>query len=200
MEQFLYYICSTDRIWIYTFLFFGAYIENLMPVAPGDTVVVFGAYLVGIGTISFDLALLSTTAGSIAGFMTMFYLGRLFGVKIIDSPQWKFFSSDEFTRIENWFSKYGYGIVAANRFLAGARAVVSLFAGITNLKPVKVFVLALVSCTLWNVLLVYVGSKVGENWEVITKYISHYNIIVISTLVIVFVIILMRWHKAKANN
>lgn len=200
MEQFLDYIGSTDRIWIYTFLFFGAYIENLMPPAPGDTVVVFGAYLVGIGTISFDLALLSTTAGSIAGFMTMFYLGRLFGVRIIDSPRWKFFSSDEFTRTEAWFGRYGYRLVAANRFFSGARAIVSLFAGITNLKPVKVFFLALVSCTLWNVLLIYAGSKVGKNWEVITKYIHDYNIIVISILIIVFVIILIRWHKAKAVN
>lgn len=197
MEGVLDFISSTNLVWIYIFLFFGAYVENLIPPVPGDTVVVFGAYLVGIGTIRFDLALLTTTFGSIAGFMTMYGIGIVFGRKIVDSARWKFFSSTEFEKIESWFEKYGYKIVAANRFFSGARAIVSLFAGIAKLNIKKVFTLALVSCFVWNTILVYAGSKVGENWESITDIIGQYNIVVIAIIASLLIAVSYRWYKKK---
>lgn len=200
MEGILDFISGTNLFWIYTFLFFGSYVENLLPPVPGDTVVVFGAYLVGIGTLRFDLALLTTTLGSIAGFMTMYGIGVIFGRKIVDSARWSFFSSREFEKIESWFEKYGYKIVAANRFFSGARALVSLFAGVAKLNIKKVFTLALVSCILWNTILVYAGSKVGENWESITDIISKYNIVMIAILASLLIIVSYRWYKRKNNK
>ena len=200
MEGLLDFISSTDVVWIYTFLFFGAYVENLIPPVPGDTVVVFGAILVGTGTLRFDLALLTTTFGSIAGFMTMYGLGIVFGRKIVDSARWRFFSSTEFEKIELWFEKYGYKIVAANRFFAGARAVISLFAGVARLNIKKVFTLAFLSCFIWNTILIYAGSKVGANGEVIIEVVRKYNIAMIAILVLLLIIVSYRWYKKRNNN
>lgn len=197
MESLLNFIESVEPFWIYVFLFGGAYVENLIPPAPGDTVVVFGAYLVGIGTLDFKLALLTTTLGSLAGFMTMYVLGRFLGIAFVESNKWRFFSYEGFVRIETWFEKYGYRIIAANRFLSGARALVALFAGVTRLKLGKVFLLALISCAVWNVILIYAGSKVGENWKTITDYIREYNIAVLSILVIALIVVLIRWYRSK---
>lgn len=200
MEGVLDFISGTNLIWIYIFLFFGAYVENLIPPVPGDTVVVFGAYLVGIGTLRFDLALLTTTFGSIAGFMTMYGFGKIFGRKIVDSAHWRFFSSTEFEKIELWFEKYGFKIVAANRFFSGARAVVALFAGVAKLNIKKVFILAFLSCFIWNTILVYAGSKVGENWEIIIDVIRKYNIAMIALLVSLLLVVSYRWYKRKNIN
>ena len=49
-----------------------------------------------------------------------------------------------------------------------------LFAGATHLNFKKVFVLGLLSCAIWNVILVYAGKKVGENWEIIIEYVNDY--------------------------
>jgi len=51
MEDLLDFIKSVDPLWMYMILFVGAYIENIIPLIPGDTIVVFGAYLAGIGTL-----------------------------------------------------------------------------------------------------------------------------------------------------
>ena len=197
MERLIDFIQNVDPFWMHVLLFSGAYIENMIPPAPGDTVVVFGAYLVGTGTLTFELVFFATTLGSLAGFMTVYGVGRILGIKLVETKKWRFFSSVEFIRVEAWFEKYGYAVIAANRFLSGARAIVSLFAGVMHLNIKKVFVLALLSCVVWNVILIYAGSKVGENWGRIVGYIREYNIVVFSILVIVLSVVGIRWYRLR---
>ena len=130
----------------------------------------------------------------------MYGLGIVFGRKIVDSARWRFFSSTEFEKIELWFEKYGYKIVAANRFFAGARALISLFAGVARLNIKKVFTLAFLSCFIWNTILVYAGSKVGANGEVIIEVVRKYNIAMIAVLVLLLIIVSYRWYKRRNNN
>jgi membrane protein DedA with SNARE-associated domain len=59
-------------VWAYTFLFVSALIENIFPPVPGDTVTIIGAYLVGVGALQFWGVFLSTTFGSISGFMGLY--------------------------------------------------------------------------------------------------------------------------------
>ena len=197
MESLLDFIKSVAPLWVYIILFAGAYIENIVPPTPGDTVVVFGAYLVGIGALNFKLVFFVTTLGSLAGFITMFGLGRIFGIKLIESGKWRVFSSKGYIRVESWFGKYGYGIIVANRFLSGARAIVSFFAGVAHLSFKKVFILAFLSSAIWNLILIYAGSKIGENWEIIVEYVKDYNKVVFTILTIAVVIVLVRWYKLK---
>lgn len=51
MEGLLDFSKGVDPLWMYMILFLGAYVENIIPPIPGDTIVVFGAYLAGVGTL-----------------------------------------------------------------------------------------------------------------------------------------------------
>ena len=161
---------------------------NLFPPFPGDTFVVIGAYLVGIGFLKFDITFLISCAGSILGFMTMYYAGLKFKEKIIERKK----SSSRFIKrvnaVQNWFHKYGFKIILINRFLSGARSVVALTAGISKLHAGKVFILSFLSILVWNGLLISGGYLLGENWSVLTDYIKRYNLIVISIIVLSFFI------------
>src|SRR3972149_3231653 len=72
LEPFIHTLESLSPALIYCSLFAVAYIENVFPPSPSDVVVVFGGYLVGLGTIDFTVALAVTTTGSITGFLTMY--------------------------------------------------------------------------------------------------------------------------------
>jgi membrane protein DedA with SNARE-associated domain len=63
----------------YIVLLISAFTENVLPPVPGDTVVVLGAYLVSIDKLDFWGVYISTTLGSVAGFGTMYFIGRYFG-------------------------------------------------------------------------------------------------------------------------
>ncbi len=149
MEGLFEYLKQVDAIWVYTLSCLSAYAENIIPPTPGDTIVVFGTYLVGTGVIDFAPAFTVTTIGSLAGFMSLYWLGRVFGRSVVETERWKLFASDDFKRVEIWFERYGYAVIAANRFLSGTRSVISLFAGIAVLRLRIVPVFAFISCALW---------------------------------------------------
>jgi len=62
-------IAQVDPAIAYLILFASAFVENTFPPIPGDTVVVVGAYLITTGKLSFWGVWLSTTGGSVLGFL-----------------------------------------------------------------------------------------------------------------------------------
>jgi membrane protein DedA with SNARE-associated domain len=197
-------ISQVDPLAAYLILFVSAYIENTFPPVPGDTVILIGAYLITTGKLSFTGVWLSTTFGSILGFFTMYLIGYKLGRGFITSEKRaKIFDYDRIHKTEAWFSRYGYWVIAANRFLSGTRSVISLFAGIFKLTGYKVLLLATISALIWNGLLMYAGYTLGANWERIVDIISQYNKIVIAItllLVLGFVIYRYFFKKRKEKN
>ena len=179
-----------------------AYAENVIPPIPGDTVVVLGAYLVSIGQLNFWGVYISTIIGSVAGFVTMYYIGRKFGRSFIyKKSRSKIFKEEHIRKTEIWFGKWGYGVIAANRFLSGTRSVISLFAGLFHLNIILVLLLSIVSAAVWNAILLLAGLLLGKNWEIIITIISRYNNVLIAlTLFIIGYIIYRRYHKKKPKN
>ncbi len=171
---------------IFLTVFLASYIENIFPPIPGDTILIFGAYLVGRGELSFTMAMLTTLLGSVMGFMTLYFIGYKYGRGFMYSKQQTWFSQNSLERVERLFDKWGYGVVLINRFLAGLRSVVGLFSGIGELKVWKVLILSAISSLFWNGTLIWMGSSIGENWEQIGVYLKRYNTIV--TMVVVTII------------
>ena len=172
---------------VYAFLFASAYIENIMPIAPGDTVVVFGAYLAGSGRLDAGFTYVVTTAGSFAGFMTIFALGYKLGRPYFERKNFRWFSIQSLDRVQLWFERYGALVILANRFLSGTRAFISLFAGLGRMSPARVAGLALLSCAVWNAILISGGVYLGRNWRLMTSLVSRYNNIVFAVVVAVVI-------------
>jgi len=164
----------------YFILFLSAFIENTFPPIPGDTVTVLGAYLITTGFLGFWGVYISTTSGSVAGFFTMYLIGARLGRSFTKTKfsRW-IISEEQIDKVGIWFSNYGFGIIAANRFLSGTRSVISFFSGIFHLKWWKVLLYASLSAAVWNGLLIYAGYQVGVNWQLIVDIVSQYNKVVI---------------------
>ncbi len=184
----------------YLVLFVSAFVENVFPPIPGDTVTVIGAYLVSTGKLNFWGVYLSTTLGSVAGFLTMYFIGLRVGTRVLKSRTvQKFFSVEKSQKVKQWFADYGYWVIAANRFLSGTRSVISLFAGFFALRWLPVLSLSLLSAALWNGLLIYGGYLLGVNWQNIVFLIRQYNKIVL-IISIVVVILLILWRVVKKRK
>jgi membrane protein DedA with SNARE-associated domain len=189
MESLLHSLETANPLWAYFILFISAFVENIFPPIPGDTVTVFGAYLVGRGLLSFWGVWISTTLGSIAGFMAIFAIAYWIEWKIIEKYQPKWVEKSKIDRVEHWFRRYGYWVVLVNRFLSGIRSIISLVAGLSKMNSLLVFLLALISCIVWNGALIGLGAVLGENWELIKHFLLLYNrivIIVVVTAIVIF--------------
>ena len=200
-ETFLNYLHSLPDALIYLLLGLSAYVENIFPPIPGDTITAFGAFLVGIGRLDFFGVYICTTLGSLLGFMTLFWLGLYMGRRFFLEKDYRFFKAKDIVRAEAWYRKYGYLLVAFNRFLPGIRSVISLAGGLSRLKVMSVALLALLSCAVWNLIWILLGYVLGTNWEVfearITAILTGYNIVVLAlfALVIIFFVIRRKYRK-----
>ena len=183
---------------LYIFLFVSAIVENLFPPIPGDTITAFGAFLVGTGRLDYWLVYIATTLGSVIGFMCLFFVGRLVDREFFIAKNYRFFSAQSIIKAEQWFGKYGFYVVLANRFLPGIRSVISIVSGMSNLNAFKVFMLSLMSALVWNLIWIHAGYSLGNNWDLVRENIGNlmrtYNIaagIVIVCLVAGYIIIKM---------
>lgn len=185
----------------YLFLFFSSMCENLFPPLPGDTFVILGAFLVGRGQLAFLPSYISTTTGSMIGFMFLYFLGRKLGGRFFKGKTWRYFSQDHFNRVLQWFDRYGYVVIGFNRFLSGFRGVVSLGAGIVRMDMKMVLILGLLSCLIWNGILMGVGIWIGENWIVIVR---NYQIgifaLILFSLIFLWARILIRKKERRSRK
>lgn len=185
LEKTVTYLKDVPWFWVLITGFLITTIENLFPPAPGDSIVVFTGAMASISNESIIPLLLFTTFGSVVGFVIMFLLGKQFDTKIIHSDKFSFISRKAVKRVEDWFKKYGYWLIVANRFIAGTRAVISFFAGMSKLSLRLTTLLSAISALLWNFILIYSGYKFGENWRLINKYLDLYGKIILPILAVV---------------
>jgi membrane protein DedA with SNARE-associated domain len=200
IEELLARISGLTPILIYILLFTFAYVENLFPPSPSDMVIVIGGSLIGTGYLSFVPALVFSTGGSTAGFLTAFAIGWQLDKKLLHSGKLKFITVEAVERVENAFRKFGYYLIVANRFLPGTRAVISFFGGMSRLNVHKTLILSALSSLLWNIVLLYLGIMFGKNIVVVDKYLKTYSNIVVAVSVAVVVFFVVRYFINKKKK
>ncbi len=200
IEAIIAWLQSLSPLGIYAALWFTTFIENLFPPSPSDVVMLFIATLIGLGTIGFIPALGVAAFGSVAGFLTAFYLGRRFGRAMTRSERFPFLTKQSLKKVDGWFDKYGYWVIVVNRFLAGTRAVVSFFAGMSEMNVGRTTLLCTLSALAWNGLILGLGSLVGSNWEKGAAILQRYGLIVTIVVGAAVLFMLIRGFVRKSRK
>jgi membrane protein DedA with SNARE-associated domain len=155
-----------------------ALLEYVFPPFPGDTVTLFGAFLVTRYEWSVAKVFVAVLAGSGIGAMIDFafgvWVGRRYSEgRILKSPAVR----NRIDRVLDAFRRHGEVYVVLNRFLPAVRAVFFVAAGMARLRAWRVLVFALLSAALWNALIIGAGYSVGSNWNRITEIFRTYSIV-----------------------
>ena len=199
MEHFVNFLASLNPVWIYCVAGAIAYIEHVFPPSPSDVILVAAGSLAGLGRVDFTVLLIVSTIGSTAGFFTMYKIGDWFGVRILEAGKLKYIPLEKVHKVEAWFKIYGYWIVVVNRFLAGTRAVIAFFTGMSELSIWRTTLLSSLSSLLWNFLLLFAGRELGKNWKEISFYLETYGKVV-SIFVILLILLFVGRNYYKNRN
>jgi len=198
VDRFLEWMNALPAALLYITLGVSAFVENVFPPIPGDTITAFGAFLVGTHRLQFLWVYISTTVGSIIGFLSLFWVGTYLGRAFFLERDYRFFKAKDILKAETWFQKYGYVLIVLNRFFPGIRSAIAVAGGVSKLGIVKVAFLALISCSVWNLIWIWVGYSLGANWETVRGKMSsilvHYNVAVAVLIgLAVGFLLLKRW-------
>lgn len=189
---------------IYLTLFLVAYLENIIPPIWGDTLVVFAGYLGAASVIQLLPVYVLTVIASVIGFMTVYWLGFHWGDKIEEEPGnfWllRFIPLRYLEKVRRWMGRWGLWIVAANRFLSGARSVISLTAGISKTNIFYTIICSTISSLLWNALLLSLGYVVKQNWQIIGHYLSLYGWFIFGVILLFILIRIGIGYYKRSKN
>jgi membrane protein DedA with SNARE-associated domain len=200
VEQIIEFLKTINPLLIYFAVFGIAFIENIFPPFPSDVIVAFSGALAAVTDISLVLVIIFAVTGSTSGFLVMYFIGKFAGNKILEVGKIKFISPEAIFTVERWFQKYGYWLIIANRFLAGTRAIISFFAGMSEMNLKRTIILSAISSLIWNLILIFVGFYVGHNLTKISFYITTYNKVVFALILAISLFYIVRFFIKRKKS
>ncbi|MDY3118009.1 MAG: DedA family protein [Peptoniphilus sp.] len=174
-------------------------IENVFPPIPSEVILLLGGFFIGRGTLSFLPTALAATAGSLLGAYILYGIGRLVPTeKIYDSAErgWMGklgFKKKEIMGVVNTFEDKGKILVLVGRCVPVIRSLISIPAGMVEMRLPAFSLLTATGSFVWNCVLTFLGYKTGENWHVILTYLDYYKYVIVALLAVI-AIGYMVWH------
>ncbi|RHX86773.1 DedA family protein [Leptospira stimsonii] len=187
--QILHRFSETDPVFVWLFFVFSNFAENIFPPWPGDTITVFGGFLVARNLESFGwIALVSSTFfGNLLGAWVMYRFGNVFlhWVKKKDFPfKDSLYDEESIEKTMAWFHRNSIAVVLFSRFSAGIRFFVSIVAGMVKMNPLVFFGCFAIAVFLWCGILIFSGFYLGAHWEAVLGFLEIYNRIIVGLLIL----------------
>ena len=180
-------------------------IENLFPPLPSEVVAPFCGYAAARGELNIVGVIAAAVFGSMVGQLPWYYAGRMLGEKRIEAlaaryGRWLTVTPHEVDRVFAWFYRYGAVSVFFGRMIPAIRAVISLPAGIAEMPLAKFLAYSLAGTTIWMGGLAYAGYRLGQNYELVEKYMGPGTKIVVAVVVLTYLVRLaLSFRKAPAE-
>jgi membrane protein DedA with SNARE-associated domain len=140
--------------------------ENLFPPIPSELILPLAGFYVGQGEMTFVLAVLAATIGSLAGALLLYAIARFGGRKLVlRFGKVLRVKEKDLDKADDWFDRHGAPIVLFGRLVPGARSLVSIPAGLSEMPAAKFIALTTLGSTAWNCALIGAGWTLGEHYE-----------------------------------
>jgi len=116
---------------------------------PEEAPIILAAILSRNGQMSAPTALLSCLAGVLTGDLVVYFLGYVYGEKVISLPLTRrLITRQREAQIKGYFHRHGFKILVSGRFVPGFRTAAYLTAGILKLPTLKLVATDLVAASL----------------------------------------------------
>lgn len=163
-------------------------IENVFPPIPSEVILTFGGFMTTKSDMNIWLMLLFATAGSSVGAIILYYIGRLVTPERLGwfIDRWGFLlqlKTQDIEKAENWFNQKGSLTVFFCRFIPIVRSLISIPAGMAEMKMSKFLLYTVSGTAIWNLILINLGAFAGEKWTMIANYINTYSHAVLILLI-----------------
>ncbi|WP_048750355.1 DedA family protein [Aggregatibacter segnis] len=166
---------------------------------PEDITLVSGGVISGLGYTNVHIMLVVSLFGVLLGDSTMYWLGRIYGTKILRfRPIRRFLTLDRLRMVRSKFEQYGNRVLFVARFLPGLRAPIYMVAGITRRVSFIRFLLldffaAIISVPIW----VYLGDFGASNLDWLHEQIKKGQSIIYILIALLALYLVWKWRKGR---
>ncbi len=153
-------------------IFFLMLAENLFPPIPSEVIMPLAGYVSARGQLTFVGVLVAGAAGSFAGALFWYAIGRWIGTHRLKRfaaryGRWLTLSPAEIDRASAWFARHGRTAVLVGRMVPGVRTLISVPAGVTGMPLMPFLATTAVGTLLWTGLLAAAGYVLAEGYRTV---------------------------------
>jgi membrane protein DedA with SNARE-associated domain len=182
MENIVTYLVDTIGSLGYIGIFLLMFLESSFFPFPSEVVMIPAGYLAYKGDMNLGLVLFFGIGGSLAGAWFNYFLAYKFGRGFL----FKIINQQKVTKLEEFFDKHGHISTFTGRLIPGIRQYISFPAGLAKMDYKKFTIYTTLGAGIWVVILTMLGYFIGQNQELIHKYLKE---ITIFTIILVLIII-----------
>lgn len=204
MEEF---VISIMNQFGYFGIFFLIFIENIFPPIPSEVVLLFGGFMTTYSKLNLFGMIIFSTLGSTVGAIVLYYIGKILNKerlkKIVSGKIGKVLrlKASDIEKADKWFDTKGNKTVFFCRFIPVVRSLISIPAGMSEMIMSKFLLYTITGSLIWNTVLLFIGSKVGENWKKIEQIMNQYSHIILIILIIAFIgFVIYHFSKKKKKK
>jgi membrane protein DedA with SNARE-associated domain len=172
-------------------------VENVLPPIPSEIVMPMAGFLVSRDELTFMGALLAGTSGSLAGTVILYWLGRAAGEEraldwVRKYGKFLLIYERDFFRARDAFCRRGWLYLLLGRLVPGIRSLISVPAGLEQMKFAIYLFYTLLGTLAWNAILLLTGVFLGRRWDRVLEWIESYERILWILLAVLLVVFVMK--------
>jgi len=172
--------------------------ENLFPPIPSELILPLAGYYVGQGEMAFILAVLAATIGSLAGALLLYAIARFGGRRLVlRFGKVLRVKEKDLDKADDWFDRHGAPIVLFGRLVPGARSLVSIPAGLSEMPVAKFIALTTLGSTVWNCALIGAGWALGEHYEQVGGIVGPIGTAVVGACALAALVLVLRAYRRR---
>ena len=178
------------------------FLESFFAPIPSEIILPFTGFVASSGAMNVYLVIAVATIFAYLGSLPFYFLG-MWGERYVISfldrfGKYLFIDKKDVDWAFNLFDKHGNKIVVVGRLIPIVRTLVSLPAGVAKMDFGVFTLYTFLGTVIWNIILVFAGYILGDNWEVVSGYVNKYeNAIIILGVTAVGLYILMKILKRR---
>lgn len=171
IHQLVTYLVETISELGYIGIFLLMALESSLVPVPSELVMPPAGYLVQKGEMNFFIVVLAGVLGSLAGAYANYFLAHKLGRPLLlKYGKYALISEEKFTRIEIFFQSHGEVSTFIGRLLPVARHLISLPAGLAQMRHSRFIIYTTLGSAIWVTILTYLGYALGANEKLIYAY------------------------------
>lgn len=164
----------------------GMALESACVPVPSELIFGFAGYLVFLGRLDFTWSIIAGVTGGLIGSIIAYAAGYYGGRPFVSKyGKYILLSESHVDLAQKWFDRYGLKATFFSRLLPIVRTFISLPAGFARVNFKKFVVYTLLGSIPWTIGLIYAGSLLGENWQILNSIGHEVSLIVAACLVVI---------------
>ncbi|WP_077327845.1 DedA family protein [Virgibacillus siamensis] len=180
-------------------------LENVFPPIPSEVILPFAGFMTTTTKLTFMGVVVTSTTGSVLGAIILYGIGVLFDVERMENivDRWGHIirvRKEDIRKADGWFDRYGYWTVLFCRMIPLVRSLISIPAGMSNMKFWLFLLFTMIGTVAWNVILISIGAVLGESWTDILQFMDIYSTITYALIGAGIIVLIILFIRKKRNN